>query len=175
MIGSISASSPNFSSTRNSVGEYLGVTFTNTIVDANASGTTPENIFATRWNDAYVSFSASLSSSLDGLYVFNQIPQNDVQVTASVLLAAWTGSDTGSKYGTDNFGTGEYGEGEAGEGPTWQTASIRIYTGSFPNSVPTTLDNFLTESIYESAFIHTESQGVPFYNEFFNPFRISSY
>ena len=169
MIGSISASSPNFSSTRNSVGEYLGVTFTNTIVDANASGTTPENIFATRWNDAYVSFSASLSSSLDGLYVFNQIPQNDVQVTASVLLAAWTGSDTGSKYGTDNFGTGEYGEGEAGEGPTWQTASIRIYTGSFPNSVPTTLDNFLTESIYESAFIHTESQGVPFTMSFSIP------
>ena len=84
------------------------------------------------------------------------------KLLSSVLLAAWTGSDTGSKYGAAVYETDVYGEGEAGEGPTWQTASIRIYTGSFPNAVPSTLDSFLTESVYESAFIHTQSTGVPF-------------
>ena len=162
MVGTISASSPNFSSTKNDVGEYIGTTFTNTITNPDVAGTTPEDVFATRWNDVHISYSASLSSSIDGLYIFNQIPQNDVQVTASVLLAAWTGSDTGSKYGAAIYETDVYGEGEAGEGPTWQTASIRIYTGSFPNAVPSTLDSFLTESVYESAFIHTQSTGVPF-------------
>ena len=62
-----------------------------------------------------------------------------------------------------------YGEGETGEGPTWSTASLRIYTGSYPSSVPNTTDAFLTESIYESAFIHTQSAGVPFTMSFTIP------
>ena len=164
LVGSTSASSAGFSSfppTRLDNGEFLGINFNLSITNPSVPGTIPQDIFTTRWSDVYLSFSQSLSESIDGLYIFNQIPQNDIQVTASVLIAAWTGSDTGSKYGTDDYGTGEYGEGEAGEGPTWQTASIRIYTGSFPNNVPTTATTFLTESIYESAFIHTQSTGVP--------------
>ena len=87
MVGTISASSPNFSSTKNDVGEYIGTTFTNTITNPDVAGTTPEDIFATRWNDVYVSYSASLSASIDGLYIFNQIPQNDVQVTVFCITS----------------------------------------------------------------------------------------
>ena len=161
LVGSTSASSATFSSTRLDNGSYLGINFNMSITNPSVPGVTPQDVFSTRWNDVYLSFSESISSSIDGLYIFNQLPQNDVQVTASVLLTAWTGSDTGSKYGAAIYETDVYGEGEEGEGPTWQTASIRIYTGSFPNAVPTTLDSFLTESIYESAFIHTQSTGVP--------------
>ena len=49
------------------------------------------------------------------------------------------------------------------------TASLRIYTGSYPTSVPNTTDSFLTESIYQSAFIHTQSAGVPFTMSFTIP------
>lgn len=165
LVGSVSASDGGTggigSFTRFNDGTYVGQRFNNSINNPSRPGVTPSDIFATRWNDVYISFSQSLSESIDGLYIFNQLPQNDIQVTASVLLAAWTGSDTGSKYGTADYGTGEYGEGETGEGPTWSTASLRIYTGSYPTAVPTTLDNFLTESVYSSRFIHTQSQGVP--------------
>jgi len=165
LVGSVSASDGGTggigSFTRFNDGTYVGQRFNNSISNPSRPGVTPSDIFATRWNDVYISFSQSLSESIDGLYIFNQLPQNDIQVTASVLLAAWTGSDTGSKYGTDEYGTAEYGEGETGEGPTWPTASIRIYTGSYPTSVPTTLDNFLTESVYSSRYIFTQSQGVP--------------
>ena len=167
LVGSTSASSAAFintltTPTRLDNGRYIGFNFDMNITNPSVPGVTPQDVFSTRWSDVYLSFSESISSSIDGLYIFNQLPQNDVQVTASVLLTAWTGSDTGSKYGAALYDNKDvYGEGEAGEGPTWQTASIRIYTGSFPNAVPTTLDSFLTESIYESAFIHTQSTGVP--------------
>lgn len=123
---------------------------------------TPPSLFATRWSDAYISYSSSISSSLDGLYVFGQLPQNDVQVTASMFLQAWTGSDddAGAKYGTAIYDTDVYGEGESGDGPTWPTASIRFYTGSFPNSIPTSLDAFVTESLYENANIHINGLAV---------------
>ncbi len=165
LVGSVSASDGGTggigSFTRFNDGTYVGQRFNNSINNPSRPGVAPSDIFATRWSDVYISFSQSLSESIDGLYIFNQLPQNDIQVTASVLLAAWTGSDTGSKYGTDEYGTAEYGEGETGEGPTWPTASIRIYTGSYPTAVPTTLDNFLTESVYQSRYIYTQSQGVP--------------
>lgn len=165
LVGSVSASDGGTgaigSFTRFSNGTYVGNRFNNSITNPSRPGVTPSDVFSSRWNDVYISFSQSLSESIDGLYIFNQIPQNDIQVTASVLLAAWTGSDSGSKYGIDDYSTAEYGEGETGEGPTWQTASLRIYTGSYPTSVPNTTDAFLTESIYSSAFIHTQSQGVP--------------
>ena len=160
LVGSTSASGV-FTATRQNTGEYIGSNFDLTITNPTVPGVTPQDIFATRVSDVYLSFSQSLSESIDGLYIFNQIPQNDIQVTASVLLAAWTGSDTGSKYGNADYGTDEYGEGETGEGPTWSTASIRIYTGSYPNDVPTTLTTFLTESVYNSRYIHTQSTGVP--------------
>ena len=169
LVGTPSASEVGGTFTRFNNGEYTGNRFDATITNPSRPGTLPNDVFATRWNDTYLSFSSSLSSSLDGLYVFNQIPQNNVQVTASVLLAPWTGSDSGSKYGIDEYATAKYGEGETGDGPTWQTASLRIYTGSYPTGVPSTLDAFLTESIYESAFIHTQSAGVPFTMSFTIP------
>ena len=170
LVGSPTSSDtlPN-NTTRLNTGEYIGTRFSSEITNPSRPGVAPNDIFSTRWSDTYISFSSSLSSSLDGLYVFNQLPQNDIQVTASVLLAPWTGSDSGSKYGIDDYAAAIYGEGETGEGPTWSTASLRIYTGSYPSSVPSTLDAYLTESIYESAFIHTQSAGVPFTMSFTIP------
>ena len=129
---------------------------------SNTENYTPPSLFATRWSDAYISYSSSISSSLDGLYVFGQLPQNDVQVTASMFLQAWTGSDddAGAKYGTAIYDTDVYGEGESGDGPTWPTASIRFYTGSFPNSIPTSLDAFVTESLYKNTNIHVNGLAV---------------
>ena len=129
---------------------------------SNTENYTPPSLFSTRWRDAYISYSSSVSSSLDGLYVFGQLPQNDVQVTASMFLQSWTGSDdnAGAKYGTAIYDTDVYGEGESGDGPTWPTASIRFYTGSFPNSIPTSLDAFVTESLYKNANIHVNGLAV---------------
>ena len=138
-------------------GQYNGTFFDVTIAGA-ASGTPtpPPDIFSKRWESVYISYSSSLSSSLDGLYVFNQLPQNDIQVTASMFITAWTGSAEGSRYGDadSEYGTSTYDEGEAGDGPTWQTASIRIYTGSYPTSVPSVLDSFVTESEFHDENIH---------------------
>ena len=121
----------------------------------------PPNIFSTRWNDVYISYSSSLSSSIEGLYIFNQLPTADVQVTVFyVYHTAWTGSDDGAKYGAADYGTDVYGEGEAGDGPTWQTASIRIYTGSYPNSVPTIDSDFVTESAFMSTDFHINGQAI---------------
>jgi hypothetical protein len=106
------------------------------------------------------SFSSSLSQSIDGLYIFNQLPQNDIQVTASMFLNAWTGSDDGAKYGTAIYSASAYGEGEDGGGPTWPTASMRFYTGSYPNGVPTTLDPYYTQSIFSSSTIHTNGLAI---------------
>ena len=128
IVGSTSASDANgdsANSSRFNDGTYVGSRFNVEINNPSRPGTTPSNVFSTRWNDTYISFSQSLSESIDGLYIFNQIPQNDIQVTASVLLAAWTGSDSGSKYGTADYGTGEYGEGETGEGPTWANSIFK--------------------------------------------------
>ena len=124
--------------------------------NANRANITPPDFFATRWSDAYISFSQSLSSSIDGLYVFNQLPQNDVQVTASMFLTAWTGSDAAdaAKYAAAIYATDVYGEGETGDGPTWPTASIRLYTGSYPFDIPTTANNFVTESQFKNDSIH---------------------
>jgi len=61
LVGSPSASSADLNST----------TFQNNIASTNIEGTPPQSIFATRINDVYISFSSSISSSLDGLYIFN--------------------------------------------------------------------------------------------------------
>ena len=143
-------------------GTFSSNDFVNSIdlPSANVS-TTPPDIFSTRWNDVYISYSSSLSSSIEGLYIFNQIPTADVQVTASMFVTAWTGSDdSGAKYGNADYGTDEYGEGEAGDGPTWQTASIRLYTGSYPNSVPTVDNDFVTESAFMSTDFHIAGQAI---------------
>ena len=121
-------------------GTYDAANFDVTILQNSAGGTPtpPPETFASRWESVYISYSSSLSASIDGLYVFNQLPQNDIQVTCSMFLRAWTGSADGARYGNPGslYGTSVYEEGEEGDGPTWQTASIRIYTGSYPSGVP---------------------------------------
>jgi hypothetical protein len=136
-------------------GAFTQATLLTTINDNSAIGVAPQDKFSTRWNDVYISYSSSLSSSLDGLYIFNQLPQNDIQVTASMFLNAWTGSDpSGAKYGIADYGVDDYGLGEAGDGPTWPTASLRIYTGSYPDDVPGMGSAFVTESVFRDANIH---------------------
>ena len=117
-----------------------------------------ESVFASRWENVYISYSSSLSSSLDGIYTFNQLPQNDVQVTASMLLRAWTAEAiAGANYGGFNYGAGNYGQAGSTPGPTWPTASILIFTGSsaFPNTPPAITSTPFTTSMFRSATIHT--------------------
>ena len=142
-------------------GTFTQGTLQTVVRASSAGGNTPQGTFATRWNDVYISYSSSLSSSLDGLYIFNQLPQNDIQVTASMFLNAWTGSDyAGAKYGIADYDVDEYGAGEAGDGPTWPTASLRIYTGSYPDSVPSIGSAFVTESIFRDANIHVNGLAI---------------
>jgi len=162
LVGTISASgitAPTVLTQSN--GQTFSSTCNVTITSPDTPGTTPSNIFATRVSDVYISYSASLSSSLDGLYIFNQLPQNDVQVTASMFLTAWTGSDPdGAKYGTADYGTDDYGEGEAGDGPTWPTASLRIYTGSYPSRPFGVTGDFVTESMFMDENIHVNGLAI---------------
>jgi len=135
--------------------------FTNTITNPSATSTgTVQNIFSTRVNDVYISYSSSLSESIDGLYIFNQIPQSDVQVTVSMFLTSWTGVESGFQYGDTNTtysispNEPHYGFDTDGGKPTFQTASILIYTGSYPSAVPTTLDDAYVTSAFSSSLIH---------------------
>ena len=132
--------------------------FQQTIIDPSAPGAPIVNQFATRWEDVYISYSSSLSSSLDGIYTFNQTPQNDVQVTASALLNAWTGEAVvGANYGGFGYGGGNYGTAGTTPGTTWPTASILIFTGSnaFPNVPPQITSTPYTTSMFRSNNIHT--------------------
>lgn len=162
LVGTVSASGITAPTVlTQSDGTITSNTFTNEIINESVPGTTPSDLFATRLNDVYISYSASLSSSLDGLYIFNQLPQNDVQVTASMFLTAWTGSDPdGAKYGNADYGTDNYGEGEAGDGKTWPTASLRIYTGSYPNRPFGLTGDFVTESMFMDENIHVNGLAV---------------
>ena len=135
--------------------------FTNTITNPSATSTgTVQDIFSTRVNDVYISYSSSLSESIDGLYIFNQIPQSDVQVTVSMFLTSWTGVESGFQYGDTNTtysispNEPHYGFDTDGGEPTFQTASILIYTGSYPSAVPTTLDDAYVTSAFSSSLIH---------------------
>jgi hypothetical protein len=140
-------------------GSFTQSTLSTIIGSNSAVGTPPQDLFSTRWRDVYISYSSSLSSSIDGLYIFNQLPQNDIQVTASMFLNAWTGSGNPSKYGNADYGTNIYG-GEDGGGPTWPTASLRIYTGSYPDSVPNIGSAFVTESLFRNANIHVNGLAI---------------
>ena len=150
-------------------GTYDAANFDVTILQNSAGGTPtpPPETFASRWESVYISYSSSLSASIDGLYVFNQLPQNDIQVTCSMFLRAWTGSADGARYGNPGslYGTSVYEEGEEGDGPTWQTASIRIYTGSYPLGVPVIggsnpNDNFLHEQSFYDQNIHVSGLAI---------------
>ena len=134
--------------------------FENIVINPSVPGQQVEDVFATRWENAFISFSSSLSSSLDGLYVFNQLPQNDVQVTASMLLNAWTGEAiSGANYGEFGYGAGNYGQAGTTPGTTWPTASILIFTGSvqFPNVPPLITATPFTTSMFTNENIHTGS------------------
>ena len=109
---------------------------------AKTSNTNTFQTFNQQITDVYVSFSESLANSIDGLYIFNQTPTQDISITASIEVDAWTGSVSGSgfKYGEtgSDYATASYGEGEEGGSQTWPFATINLYTGSFPSNVPTT-------------------------------------
>jgi hypothetical protein len=145
-------------------GTYDPEFLTTTVLGANVSGEPTPDIFSTRWSDVYVSFSASNSSSVDGLYIFNQLPSNDVEITASMFLRSWTGSDAGPKYGDADYALSPssplYGEGETGEGPTWPTASMKIYTGSYPNNIPVIGDDVAYEVEFQNANIHVNGMAI---------------
>ena len=145
-------------------GTYDPEFLTTTVLGANVFGEPIPDIFSTRWSDVYVSFSASNSSSIDGLYIFNQLPSNDVEVTASMFLRSWTGSDAGPKYGDADYALSPssplYGEGETGEGPTWPTASMKIYTGSYPNNIPVIGDDVAYEVEFQNANIHVNGMAI---------------
>lgn len=124
---------------------------------------TPPNRFAYKIQDVYSSFSSSLSQSIDGIYVFNQLPQTAIQLTASIKVGPWTGSSPGSKFGgagtEGEYGTAIYGPGETGGGDTWPTASIRIYKGNFPDYVPAVdvTGSLLPTNPVNQTFLITES------------------
>lgn len=131
--------------------------FNHRITNPSVPGVPIQNRFATRYENVYISYSSSLSSSLDGIYTFNQTPQNDVQVTASALLNAWTGEAVvGANYGGFGYGGGNYGSTGTTPGTTWPTASILIFTGSnaFPNVPPKITDTPYTTSMFKNANIH---------------------
>ena len=145
-------------------GTYDGADFDVTITQNEALGqpTPPPETFAKRWESVYISYSSSLSASIDGLYVFNQLPRNDIQVTCSMFLDSWSEEAAGDRYDipTSTYNTALYQGNEEGNGPTWQTASIRIYTGSYPSNVPiiggsSPNDIFLHEESFSSLVIHT--------------------
>ena len=135
--------------------------FTNTIVNPSASavGSLP-NLFSTRVNDVYISYSSSLSQSIDGLYIFNQIPSADLQVTVSAFLQSWQGVESGFQFGETNTTYSIspdppfYGLDTTGGEPTFPTASILIYTGSYPSAVPTILDDHYVSSSFSSSVMH---------------------
>ncbi len=132
--------------------------FSHVVANPSVPGVSVIDSFSTRWENVYISYSSSLSSSLDGIYTFNQPPQNDVQVTASALLNAWTGEAVvGANYGGFGYGGGNYGKQGTTPGTTWQTASILIFTGSnlFPSEPPKITDTPYTTSMFRSATIHT--------------------
>ena len=162
LVGTVSASGITAPTVlTQSTGETFSSTCNVTIASPDVPGIPPSDIFSTRVSDVYISYSASLSSSLDGLYIFNQLPQNDVQVTASMFLTAWTGSDPdGAKYGNADYGTDDYGEGEAGDGKTWPTASLRIYTGSYPSRPFGLTGDFVTESMFMDENIHVNGLAI---------------
>ncbi len=144
-------------------------TFTLEVISPSESGTPIGDIFSTRISDVYLSLSSSLTNSIDGLYIFNQLPSEDIAVTASMFVNAWTGSDApdAPKYVDPNAKSSNiettyslspnpplYGAGEAGDGPTWPTCSINIYKGNYPTSVPREGDTPLHSETFKDPDIH---------------------
>lgn len=155
--------------TVSSSGDDSSASYNLALTNPSASGTPIGDIYSTRISDVYLSLSSSLSQSIDGLYIFNQLPSQDIEVTASMFLNAWTGSDAvdAPKYGSSSQKSSNlnttysispnpplYGEGEAGDGPTWPTASINIYKGNYPNNTPVEGDVPIHTETFKSPDIH---------------------
>ena len=131
---------------------------TGSIVNRYETGVEVPGQFATKVVDAYILYSSSLSSSLDGAYVFDVTPTFGVlSVTASVVVSSFT--DAGAAlYGNAIYGDDEYGGGASGGGTTWTTASIILYTGSannFPNEMPELGGNIFAQTSSYSLTHHT--------------------
>jgi hypothetical protein len=131
---------------------------TGSISNRYQSGVEVPGQFATKVVDAYILYSSSLSSSLDGAYVFDVTPTFGVlSVTASVVVSSFT--DAGAAlYGNAIYGDDEYGGGASGGGTTWTTASIILYTGSannFPNEMPSLGGNIFAQTSSYSLTHHT--------------------
>ena len=131
---------------------------TGSISNRYANGVEVPPTFATKIVDAYVLYSSSLSSSLDGAYRFDVVPTfGTLSVTASVVVSSFTDT-AASLYGNAIYGTSEYGGGNAGGGTTWTTASIILYTGSannFPTEMPELGGNVFAETSSFSLTHHT--------------------
>ena len=132
---------------------------TGSINDRYETGVEVPGAFATKVVDAYILYSSSLSSSLDGSYIFGATPTfGTLSVTASVVVSSFT--DAGAAlYGNAIYGEDEYGGGASGGGTTWTTASIILYTGSsnnFPNEMPELGGNIFAET---SSYSLTHHQG----------------
>lgn len=155
--------------TVSSSGDDGSSTFTLEVISPSESGTPIGDIYSTRISDVYLSLSSSLTNSIDGLYIFNQLPSEDIAVTASMFVNAWTGSDApdAPKYVDPNAKSSNiettyslspnpplYGAGEAGDGPTWPTCSINIYKGNYPTSVPKEGDTPLHSETFKDPDIH---------------------
>jgi len=131
---------------------------TGSISDRYQSGVEVPGQFATKVVDAYILYSSSLSSSLDGAYIFDVTPTFGIlSVTASVVVSSFT--DAGAAlYGNAIYGEDDYGGGASGGGTTWTTASIILYTGSannFPNEMPELGGNIFAQTSSYSLTHHT--------------------
>ncbi len=139
-------------------------TFTDPYVVTGSISTRYENgvevpsALATKVVDAYIVYSSSLSSSLDGAYVFDVVPTfGTLSVTASVVVSSFTDAEA-ALYGNAIYGEDQYGGGASGGGTTWTTASIILYTGSannFPNELPELGGNIFAQTSSYSLTHHT--------------------
>ena len=131
---------------------------TGSISNRYESGVEIPSALATKVVDAYILYSSSLSSSLDGAYVFDVTPTfGTLSVTASVVVSSFTDAEA-ALYGNAIYGEDQYGGGASGGGTTWTTASIILYTGSFnnfPNEMPELGGNIFAETSSFSLTHHT--------------------
>ena len=141
---------------------------TGSISNRYISGVEIPSAFATKVVDAYIVYSSSLSSSLDGAYVFDVTPTfGTLSVTASVVVSSFTDAEA-ALYGNAIYGEDQYGGGASGGGTTWTTASIILYTGSFnnfPNEMPELGGNVFAETSSFS-LTHHEGERITLHAEF---------
>ncbi len=131
---------------------------TGSIANRYQNGVEVPGQFATKVVDAYILYSSSLSSSLDGAYIFDVTPTFGIlSVTASVVVSSFTDAEA-ALYGNAIYGEDQYGGGASGGGTTWTTASIILYTGSannFPTEMPELGGNIFAQTSSFSLTHHT--------------------